>query len=118
MRSGEQGDYLPAFSALRLAAFGSTTALNLAPATKRGTVVAGIFSAAPVEGFELLACLYQPLFCILEHQRVAADKDCTAQESSHEISCGNSAINRLSTTIVTSIPYEPRRPRRHPGRQE
>lgn len=51
MRSDLQGNYLPAFSALRFAALGSTTALNLAPATKRGTVVAGIFSAAPVAGF-------------------------------------------------------------------
>src|SRR5690606_34427247 len=42
---------LPALSALRLAALGSTTALNFAPATNFGTVVAGIFRAAPVDGF-------------------------------------------------------------------
>lgn len=41
----------PALSALRLAALGSTTALNLAPRTNLGTVLAGIFSAAPVDGF-------------------------------------------------------------------
>ena len=45
------GTYFPALSALRLAALGSTTALNLAPATNFGTVLAGIFSAAPVDGF-------------------------------------------------------------------
>ena len=44
-------DYLPAFSALRLAALGSTTALNLAPGTNFGTVDAGIFRVAPVAGF-------------------------------------------------------------------
>jgi len=43
--------YLVALSALRFAAFGSTAALNLAPATNFGTVVAGIFRAAPVAGF-------------------------------------------------------------------
>src|SRR3989344_210935 len=43
--------YLPAFSALRLAALGSTTALNFAPGTNLGTVDAGIFRAAPVAGF-------------------------------------------------------------------
>lgn len=43
--------YLPAFSALRLAALGSTTALNFAPGTNLGTVEAGILSAAPVAGF-------------------------------------------------------------------
>ncbi|MNL40936.1 hypothetical protein D3C87_1633170 [compost metagenome] len=43
--------YFAALSALRFAALGSTTALNLAPATNFGTVLAGIFSAAPVDGF-------------------------------------------------------------------
>jgi hypothetical protein len=41
----------PAFSALRLAALGSTAALNLAPATNFGNVLAGIFRVAPVDGF-------------------------------------------------------------------
>lgn len=43
--------YLPAFSALRLATLGSTTALNFAPATNLGTMAAGILRAAPVAGF-------------------------------------------------------------------
>ena len=47
----ERCTYFPALSALRLAALGSTTALNFAPATNFGTVLAGILSAAPVDGF-------------------------------------------------------------------
>lgn len=43
--------YFPALSALRLAALRSTTALNLVPATNLGTLLAGSFSAAPVDGF-------------------------------------------------------------------
>ena len=39
--------YLVALSALRLAALGSTTALNLAPAVNLGKVVAAIFMASP-----------------------------------------------------------------------
>src|SRR5690606_30966005 len=43
--------YLPAFSARRLAALGSTASLNLAPATNLGSVVAGILILSPVAGF-------------------------------------------------------------------
>src|ERR1035437_5834312 len=47
-----KGAYLAAaFAALRAAPLGSTAALNFEPAVNFGTVVAAIFSAAPVLGF-------------------------------------------------------------------
>lgn len=54
IRGDEQGRLLGCgggyLAALRLAALWSTTALELAPGTNLGTVVAGILSVAPVGG--------------------------------------------------------------------